>query len=98
MIMKRIRKSTNFKYILVSETAKLDFKWVQLQIYNVYILSGHCKITILIDTNIAKVIRGIAYITFWYFTYHIAVISHKNKNFSLKNLKKMVHFQNLLYF
>jgi hypothetical protein len=40
---------------------------------------------------------GISRITFRYFTYHIAVISHKNKNFSLKHLKK-VHFQNLLYF
>ncbi len=50
MIMKRIRKSTNFKYILVSETAKLDFKWIQLQIYNVYILSGHCKITLVVGS------------------------------------------------
>ena len=46
----------------------------------------YIKPKILILSLIIK--GGIAYITFWYFTYHIAVISNKNKNFSLKHLKK----------
>ncbi len=37
--------------------------------------------------------RGIAYITFRYFTYQIAVISHKNKNFGFKQLKKKLIFK-----